>query len=438
MSEALLRAEGVRKSFRMGHGELHVLRGCSLHVQAGEFVAIMGKSGSGKSTLLHILGALDTPDAGSVQLLAEPDARARGLLERLATVAFRVMPALRPILIVLLILGVIVWIAHFLLLPFYLWTFRDQSLAWMIMLAGSLIGGFILVSLLLLIGKAVGGAVEQRKVELGTVAKSGTQSADFLASFVGPVERFLQQVQGIVRVILLVIVGACAVLILGLPVAFLVLRAAAEQHPQLLRYHLLAVSVALAALVYFGFVQVVVLATSRLILIDTINRAQTWLRRQSTGFVFQFYHLLPELNVLENVLLARMMGSSALRWLFRRGAARRRALDIVKRVGLAERLKHRPNELSGGERQRVAIARALVHKPKILFADEPTGNLDAEAGAQLMALLKELHQEGQTIVMVTHDPGIAARADRVLRLEDGKLRAVQLDRPASRRRVPEP
>ena len=86
-----------------------------------------------------------------------------------------------------------------------------------------------------------------------------------------------------------------------------------------------------------------------------------------------------------------------------------------------ERLKHRPNELSGGERQRVALARALVHKPRVLFADEPTGNLDAEAGRKIMDLLKELHQEGQTIVMVTHDSGVARYADRVLLLADGRL-----------------
>jgi len=97
---------------------------------------------------------------------------------------------------------------------------------------------------------------------------------------------------------------------------------------------------------------------------------------------------------------------------------------ILERVGLAERLTHRPAELSGGERQRVAIARALVHHPEVLLADEPTGNLDAAAEAELMSLLRDLHAEGQTIVMVTHDSGIAGQADRVLRLEDGVLRQV--------------
>jgi len=146
------------------------------------------------------------------------------------------------------------------------------------------------------------------------------------------------------------------------------------------------------------------------------------LRRTQFGFVFQFYHLLPDLDVLENVLLPRMVGSGMLEWAGRKRAARQDALGILERLGLSPRLKHKPNELSGGECQRVAIARALVHHPEILFADEPTGNLDAEAGANIMSILTELHREGQTIVMVTHDASIAGYADRVLLLEEGRLR----------------
>ena len=158
--------------------------------------------------------------------------------------------------------------------------------------------------------------------------------------------------------------------------------------------------------------------------ISGYERRRIGYRRHDFGFVFQFYHLLPELNVLENVLLARMIGYSTLVWLRQRGVAWREAAAILERVGLTARLTHKPSELSGGERQRVAIARALVHRPKVLFADEPTGNLDAEAGGELMALIRQLHAEGQTIVMVTHDPGIAAQADRILRLESGVLRQV--------------
>ncbi|MBK9118795.1 MAG: ABC transporter ATP-binding protein [Phycisphaerales bacterium] len=161
--------------------------------------------------------------------------------------------------------------------------------------------------------------------------------------------------------------------------------------------------------------------TSPFDIFSSYERRRIEYRRRHFGFVFQFYHLLPELNVLENVVLARMIGSSSFVWPAARRAARTDALGILARVGLGHRLTHHPNELSGGERQRVAIARALVHRPRILFADEPTGNLDQEAGAALLQLLKGLHTEGQAIVMVTHDASVAAQADRVLLLEQGRL-----------------
>jgi lipoprotein-releasing system ATP-binding protein len=155
---------------------------------------------------------------------------------------------------------------------------------------------------------------------------------------------------------------------------------------------------------------------------SAVERRRNRLRRRAFGFVFQFYHLLPELSVLENVLLPLMVTHPVFAWLGARAAARRDAAAILDRVGLSERLRHRPSELSGGERQRVALARALVHRPKVLLADEPTGNLDAETGEKLMKLLSELHHEGQTIVMVTHDLGVARYADRVLDLREGALR----------------
>ncbi len=247
MSDALLSAAGIHKSYAMGRTVLHVLRGCDISVRSGEFVAIMGKSGSGKSTLLHILGALDVPQQGQVHFAGE---------EVFAP------PRLRSI---------------------------------------------------------------------------RTNALDILSS---------------------------------------------------------------------------------------TERRRIRFRRRLFGFVFQFYHLLPELSVLENVLLTRMVGTPTLAWFGARARAREDALAMINRVGLGERTRHRPNELSGGERQRVAIARALIHKPRILFADEPTGNLDAEAGAALMGLLKSLHDEGQTIVMVTHDAGVAHQADRIVRLEAGQLRQV--------------
>lgn len=229
MSNAhLLNAAGVRKSYQMGHTQLRVLKGVSLSVKQGEFLAIMGASGSGKSTLLHILGALDTPDRGKI-------------------------------------------------------TFNGQDI-----FAGS-------------------------------------------------------------------------------------------------------------------------------------NAERDRLRNETFGFVFQFYHLLPDLNVLENTVLPGMVASSVPGWFRNGGHHRKHAAEILDKFGLGDRLKHRANELSGGERQRVAIARALANQPEVLLADEPTGNLDAATGREIMAVLRQLNQEGQTIVMVTHDPQIAETAHRIVYLIDGRV-----------------
>jgi lipoprotein-releasing system ATP-binding protein len=227
--QAILRAQGVRKTFRMGDSTVQVLKHVDLSLQAGEFVAIEGRSGSGKSTLLHILGALDAADDGAIE-------------------------------------------------------YGGQNIA----------------------------------------AMTGGQ--------------------------------------------------------------------------------------------------RSRLRNTQFGFVFQFYHLLPELNVLENTLLAPMIENSWLAFRSKKKQLREKATTLLTELGLGHRLKHRPNQLSGGERQRVAIGRALMNSPRVLFADEPTGNLDAETGIQIMALLEKLHSDnGQTIVMVTHDRSLARQADRVLILKDGKL-----------------
>jgi lipoprotein-releasing system ATP-binding protein len=226
---ALLRAAGLRKTFRMGDSEVTVLKRVDLALNPGEFVAIEGRSGSGKSTLLHILGALDSPDEGSVE-------------------------------------------------------FDGENLA-----------------------------------AMSAAARSRVRNTQF-------------------------------------------------------------------------------------------------------GFVFQFYHLLPELNVLENTLLAPMIEFSWRQFWRTRRELRERATEVLAQLGMDHRLRHRPSQLSGGERQRVAIARALMNKPRVLFADEPTGNLDAETGRQIMDVLEKLHtQADQTVVMVTHDRSLAREADRVLVLKDGRL-----------------
>ena len=144
-------------------------------------------------------------------------------------------------------------------------------------------------------------------------------------------------------------------------------------------------------------------------------------RTRDVGFVFQFYHLLPELTVTENILLPAMVLHGRVGFLAKRKEITDRATQLLTRVGLAHRVGHRPAELSGGERQRVAIARALINQPKLLLADEPTGNLDRVTGATILDLLTGLHNQGQSIVVVTHDDATAARAQRTVRIEDGLL-----------------
>jgi putative ABC transport system ATP-binding protein len=146
------------------------------------------------------------------------------------------------------------------------------------------------------------------------------------------------------------------------------------------------------------------------------ERERTLFRRRSIGFIFQFFNLVPTLTVLENVLLPlELNGRSG-------PAARAAAMAMLAEVGLDDRGPSYPDRLSGGEQQRVAIARALVHSPALILADEPTGNLDAETGQQVLALLDQLtRQAGRTMVMVTHSPEVVGLADRVFRITDGRL-----------------
>ena len=139
------------------------------------------------------------------------------------------------------------------------------------------------------------------------------------------------------------------------------------------------------------------------------------IRNQRIGFVFQSFELLPRLSALKNVELPLIY--SGLGWL----ARRKRARAVLERVGLAERIKHRPSQLSGGEKQRVAIARALIVDPRILLADEPTGNLDSATSEEILALFDSLHEQGQTIIMVTHEEHVARHCRRILRMRDGRI-----------------
>jgi len=152
------------------------------------------------------------------------------------------------------------------------------------------------------------------------------------------------------------------------------------------------------------------------------SRSRDLLRNRHFGMIFQFYHLLPELTTLQNVLAPALIAESTLSYWRKRSAYRRRAQELLELVGLSNRAKHKPRELSGGEMQRAAIARALLLEPKVLLADEPTGNLDRGTGEQIMAMLRELNrQQKLTIVMVTHDNWISQQADREVRLVEGRI-----------------
>jgi putative ABC transport system ATP-binding protein len=143
------------------------------------------------------------------------------------------------------------------------------------------------------------------------------------------------------------------------------------------------------------------------------ERGLARMRRDSVGFVFQAFHLMDELTAVENVELPALLAGRSPR------GARRRALDLLDRTGLADRAKFLPAALSGGQRQRVAVARALANEPLIVLADEPTGNLDSAATLEVLRLFDDLHEAGQTLVIVTHDSRIAATADRMITMRDG-------------------
>lgn len=155
------------------------------------------------------------------------------------------------------------------------------------------------------------------------------------------------------------------------------------------------------------------------------------LRATRIGFVFQFYYLLPEFTALENIMLPGKIEHSMFAWLKRRDEATERAMELLESVGIADRAKHYPNQLSGGERQRVALARALFNKPAVMLCDEPTGNLDVKTSDSIHRLLSDLNREtGQTMVVVTHDTGLAQYAQRVVRLEDGQFQATAGEAPS--------
>ena len=144
-------------------------------------------------------------------------------------------------------------------------------------------------------------------------------------------------------------------------------------------------------------------------------------RNKEIGFIFQTFNLLPRLSALENVALPLVYAGMS------KAARRDRAMQVLDAVGLGDRVEHKPNELSGGQRQRVAIARALVNDPSIILADEPTGNLDTKTSIEIMGILEKIHQQGNTVILVTHEPDIAEHAHRSVRLRDGMVESDELN-----------
>ncbi len=141
------------------------------------------------------------------------------------------------------------------------------------------------------------------------------------------------------------------------------------------------------------------------------------IRNKEIGFVFQTFNLMPRYSALENVMLPLVYAGVG------KEQRKKRALEVLEQVGLSDRVMHKPNELSGGQRQRVAVARALVNKPSIILADEPTGNLDTKTSVDIMQLFAQIHEMGNTIILVTHEPDIAQHAHRIIRLRDGEIEA---------------
>ncbi len=344
MPDPIVQCSDLRRTFRMGETDIHVLRGVNFAVSPGEFVAIEGRSGSGKSTLLHILGGLDGCDGGRVRF-EETD---------YTTLTFAARKRLWPRLL---------QAAH-------------SAVTRFPELLGTAVGRVAVIVLAIVL------------TYLAVIGVRKFEGDPFAAVLDGWWPGGL---------VMLLMYGIIWAVLIGL------LR--------------------VGSWIAGGVVALVGKAFEHLRHGTIINSARhsSGFRNQRFGFVFQFYHLLPELNVLENTLAAPMIGRWSIRYLLERRQTRARAHELLSQLGMGHRLHHRPSQLSGGERQRVAIARALMNDPQVLFADEPTGNLDSETGGQIMKLLESLHAKGQTIVMVTHDRTIARRADRTFVMKDGLL-----------------
>lgn len=347
------------------YGDVEVLRGVDMQVNKGEVVAIVGPSGSGKSTLLHILGTLDYPDAGYIEVSGT---RIRHQ-PRVTLIPAAWWKRLLNVIIDILVVGTISYgiIRAFsleleLLTPSWLWA------GYNFLLLLIYYTGFEFLS-----GRTPGKWITQSRV---VVADEGTK-AGFVQILIRSLSRFL-------------------------PLEFL--------------SHLAG-----RPLGWHDSLSGTIVTDSRQPVRDKIEdrlspKELAFFRNKHMGFVFQFHHLLPEFNAIENVSIPGWLAGR------KKTEVRAEAERLLKMLGLGHRMENKPNELSGGEQQRVAVARALINRPDIVFADEPTGNLDSANARELHELFFRLRDEfQQTFLIVTHNEELASLSDRTLHMKDGKI-----------------
>jgi ABC-type lipoprotein export system ATPase subunit len=359
----LLSASNIYKSY----GSLPVLKGVDIEVRKGEIVSIVGPSGSGKSTLLHILGTLDQADQGNLMISGE-------------TISAR-SDAFPPakwwkravnLIVDLLLISTITWAVRFLLPDLGYW--QDplwNSLA--IGLATALVYYFITE---LSFGRSLGKMVTGTKV----FSEDGPYRAGAMKLFYRTIARFLP---------------------------FTVLEAFSFLNDRPKGWHdsVSDTYVSDAKAPYIKKQDKVI-----------TRQALASFRNEKIGFIFQFHHLLPEFTALENVCIPAWIQGK------RKSQVKARAEELLTILGLKERMQHKPNELSGGEQQRVAVARALINDPDIVFADEPTGNLDSANARELHQLFFDLRNKlQQTFLIVTHNEELAQLSDRIVHMKDGKV-----------------
>ena len=360
----MLRAKGIHKYY----GHLHVLKGVDISIKRGEIVSIVGSSGAGKSTLLHILGTLDKADSGYIEL---EGVRIENLTNKELVPVSWSRRALNSI-----IDSIVITLLTLLFLKIF--NFQYESL-----FAGTFALTYILLPVIIPFvyytlfesfnGKTIGKYITQTKV---AIADDATKPK----------------------------ILNCALRTLARFIPFEVISFFSKRpigwHDSISR-----------TIIIDSNIPYQKSSTGRL-----TNKQLSIFRNKHMGFVFQFHHLLPEFTALENVCIPGWVAGR------RKKEVESEALKLLQLLGLGERLDNKPNELSGGEQQRVAVARSLINKPSIVFADEPTGNLDSKNAKELHDLFIQLRKQfNQTFLIVTHNEELAQMSDRVLYMRDGLI-----------------